>query len=172
MAELEWGKLTWHYLNVTSFNRVLPLATVAVIKKLWITHMHICTCIFNWNLINKIFLTIWAILMLLILLQINTYILTYICNVEIMWYILIYWELDTSHLIFYNLWYNSLHSSMHHVCICTVYIQIFEGRNFYCFHGQLIICKNFILEISLLNLVCINRRAARIHVIQLYSIRG
>jgi len=54
----------------------------------------------------------------------------------------------------------------------TVYIQIFEGRNFHCFRGQLIIRENFILEISLLNLVCINRRAARIHVIWLYSSGG
>jgi len=51
-------------------------------------------------------------------------------------------------------------------------VQIFEGRNFCCFRGQLIIRENFILQISFLNLVCANRRAARIHVIWLYSSEG
>ena len=31
----------------------------------------------------------------------------------------------------------------------TVYVQIFEGRNFRCFHGQLTMREIFILEISL-----------------------
>jgi len=38
--------------------------------------------------------------------------------------ILIYWELDTSHLLFYNLWYDSFHSSMHHVCT-YMYIHMY-----------------------------------------------
>jgi len=54
----------------------------------------------------------------------------------------------------------------------TVYVQIFEGRNFRCFCGQLIICENFILEISLLNLACVNWKAYRIHMIRLYSSGG
>ena len=32
---------------------------------------------------------------------------------------------------------------------CTVLVQIFEGCKFPCFHGQMVIHKIFILEISL-----------------------
>ena len=35
-----------------------------------------------------------------------------------------------------------------HVCACTVYIQIFKGRKFCCFRGQLVIHKILILKIS------------------------